>query len=321
MNRTKAILFAAAAVLGATASAPVWAQAFPNKPIRVITSVGPGSPADVLCRIYSDQLSSRLGQPFVVENRAGGNNMIAVNALLEAPADGYSYLCFNHSNMVPALHKNLPFDFMKVVEPVVSVYTFGFFLTINAKVPAKTNKEFVDFIKANPGKYNYSYLVPTQQIGFEMFAKIAGIDMIGVGYKGMDAYRDLLAGVVHAQMDGPVSFQGQEKEGLVRFLFTAAEKRSELKPEVPTAKEVGLGDFTLPSGLGLLARAGTPKEAISKVNAAMNEAMKTDRMKTSIRGTGGVATGGSPEDMRRQMVRDFKAWTDAAKATNYVPQQ
>ncbi len=319
MKRSTTTLLGAAMVAAAFA-APAFGQAFPNKPLRMITSVGPGSPADVLCRIYSDELSQRIGQPVIVENRPGGNNLIAVNALFEAPADGYAYACFNHSNMVPALHKDLPFDFLKAAEPVVSIYTFGFFLTVNGKLPVKTAQEFIAFIKANPGKYNYSYLVPTQQIGFAMFAKIAGLNMVEVGYKGPDAYRDLLAGVVHAQMDGPVSFKGQEKEGLVRFLFTAAEKRSDLTPDVPTAKEVGLGDFTLPSGLGLLAKAGTPKEAINKVNAAINEAMKTDRMKNSIRDTGGVATGGSPEDMRQQMIRDFKAWTDGAKATNYVPQ-
>jgi tripartite-type tricarboxylate transporter receptor subunit TctC len=302
-------------------SAPVGAQGFPTKPVRVITAVGAGAPADVLCRLYSEELSQRIRQPVVVENRPGGNNVIAVNALLEAPADGYTALCFSGGGMAPALHKALPWDFLKVVEPITGIYVFGFFLVVNGKVPVNNVQEFIAHVKANPGKLNYMQLVPLQKIGFALFAQRAGIDMVEVGYKGMEAYQDLLSGRVHAAMDGPASWRGgQIESGQVKMLFTAATKRSPLLPNVPTAAEAGLGDLELPVGLQFWTKAGTPRENVMRLNAALNEVLKSPRVVESIRNTGGVATGGPPEDLRRQTEKEFKIWGDGARIANYVPQ-
>jgi tripartite-type tricarboxylate transporter receptor subunit TctC len=308
------------AVLGLAWAAQAWSQGFPNRAMRMITSVAAGAPADVLCRIYADELSQRVGQAVVVENKPGGDNLISVDAVLSNPADGYSLLCINGGNMAPALHKSMPWDFLKVMTPVVHIYKFGFFLVVNGKLPVNNAQEFIAYAKANPGKLNYFYLVPTQQIGFALFAQRAGIDVVGIGYKGPEAYRDIISGTVHAGMDGPVSFRAQP-EGTVKFLFTANDQRSPLTPNVPTAREAGLGDLQLPSGLTIWTKAGSPPEAINRVNAAMNDALKNSpRLIESIRATGGVVTGGPPEALLRQTELEFKIWADGAKLAHYEPQ-
>src|SRR5437762_9498123 len=121
----------------------------------MLTPVGVGSPADIICLIYGDEIAQRLGQPIVMENKPGGNSVIAVDAVLAAPADGYTLNCFNGGNMAPALHKSLPWDYLKVSAPVVHTYKFGFFLVVNGKLPVSTAQEFIAYAKANPGKLNY----------------------------------------------------------------------------------------------------------------------------------------------------------------------
>ncbi|HXC40033.1 MAG TPA: tripartite tricarboxylate transporter substrate binding protein, partial [Burkholderiales bacterium] len=237
MRRTGKFLQFILAAVAVACAAQAWGQAWPTRPIRMVTSVGAGSPADVLCRIYADELSQRVGQSVFVENKPGGDNLISVEAVLSSPADGHSLLCINGGNMAPALHKSMPWDFLKVMAPVVHIYKFGFFLVVNGKLPVNTAQEFIAYAKANPGKLNYFHLVPTQKIGFALFAQRAGIDMVEIGYKGPEAYRDILTGTVHAGMDGPVSFRGNIDNGNIKLLFTANDQRSPLTPNVPTARE------------------------------------------------------------------------------------
>jgi tripartite-type tricarboxylate transporter receptor subunit TctC len=241
--------------------------------------------------------------------------------VLTAPADGHTLICFNGGNMAPALHKSLPWDFLKVAAPVIGIYRFGSFLVVNGKLPVNSAQEFIAYAKANPGKLNYFQLVPTQKIGFALFAARAGINIVEIPFKGPDGYAALLAGTVHAGLDGPVSFRGgQIESGQVKMLFTAAEQRSPLMPNVPTAREAGLGDLILPSGIHLWTRAGSPNDAIMRLNAAMNEVIKTPQIVESIRQTGGVAMGGGPEVLLRATEADFKIWAEGARIAKYEPQ-
>jgi len=308
------------ALLAAAMVGPAKAQTFPEKPLRLIVTVGPGAPADSLCRLYADEVSKKIGQPIIVENRPGGGAVIAAEAVNGAPADGYTLGCFNAVSFTPALQKTLPWDFLKGMEPVAGLFRAGFFLVATGKLPVNNYGEFLAYAKANPGKLNNYQLGPSQQVGFAAFAARAGIKVVDVGYKGAEAYQALLAGDVHAGLDGPASFLGQLQAGKVKLLFIASNVRSPLFPDIPTATEVGLKDFELPSGLSLWTKAGAPAEAIAKLNAAMNEALKTPRMIEAIRQTGGVAVTGSPENLRRQTEHDFRTWTDAARAANFVPQ-
>jgi len=297
------------------------AQNYPSKPIHVVVALGSGSGADILCRIFSSELSARLNQPIVVENKPGGSGIVGAGAVIKSPADGYTALCHTPGSFSRALVKDLPWDFLAVMDPVINVYKLGFFLAITGKLPVNNLQEFVAYAKANPGKLNYYYLGTLQKIGFALFAQRAGIDMVAVGYKGGEFLNDLYAGSVHAGLDGPATFRGgQLDSGQAKLLFVASDARSPLAPNVPTAAEAGLGDLQLPVGLGFWMPAGSPKEAIAKFNAEMNEAMKTPRMVETIRNTGGVPFGGSPEAYRRQTELELKIWAEAARIAKFEPQ-
>jgi len=297
-----------------------FAQRFPERPLRLIVPVAAGAPADVACRLVADETSTSLGQPIIVENRPGGNSVIAVDAVYNAPADGYTIGCFNVVSLTPALHKSLPWDFLKAMEPVSGYYRLGFFLAISGTLPVKNYSEFISYAKSHPGKLNNYELGPSQKIAFAMFASRAGIDVVDIGFKGPDAYQALVAGQVHAGFDGPQSFPGQLESGKVRLLFVASDQRAPLLPDVPTASEVGLKDFQVPAGLSFWVKAGTNKEAVSKINAAMIRAGKVNRIQEFITKSGAVSKFGSPEELRHQTERDFETWTEGARVANYVPQ-
>jgi tripartite-type tricarboxylate transporter receptor subunit TctC len=240
------------ALAGLLPSLHAAAQPFPSKPIRSIVPSGTGTGSDSLCRIFTEHLAQRLGQAVVTENRPGGNAVIGIDAAVKSPADGYTMLCFGGGSAAPSLHKSLPWDFLKVMDPVVYIYRLGLFLSVSGTLPVSTTQEFIAHAKANPGKLNYYYIAPSQKIAFAYFANRAGIELTEVYYKSGQAHVDLVAGLVHAGMDGPASFRAQLDAGRVKMLFVASNVRSPSYPNVPTSAEVGLGDFQMITGHRLL---------------------------------------------------------------------
>jgi tripartite-type tricarboxylate transporter receptor subunit TctC len=321
MKRTRLLLRSSLlALAGLSLSLHAAAQSFPSKPIRSIVPAGTGTGSDSLCRIFTEHLAQRIGQPVVTENRPGGNAVIGIDAAVKSPADGYTMLCFGGGSAAPSLHKSLPWDFLKVMDPVVYIYRLGLFLSVSGTLPVSTAQEFIAHAKANPGKLNYYYIAPSQKIAFAYFANRAGIELTEVYYKSGQAHVDLVAGLVHAGMDGPASFRAHLDAGRVKMLFVASNVRSPSYPNIPTSAEVGLGDFQMITGIGYWVPAGTPKDAVARLNLAFNEAMKEPKMVATIQGTGGAAVGGAPEELRRLVEQEHRNWAEGVRIARYVPE-
>jgi len=257
------------------------ADSFPIRPIRVVVPYPPGNLADVTARILSDPLSKRLGQPIVIENKTGATGVIGVDFVVHAPADGYTLLLNSISLVIgPAVLKHVPYDVAKDLAPVAMIGWTSMMMVANLNFPANDVPATVALLKAAPAKYSYAHfgIGSLSQISMESFKLAAGIDMVGVPYRGAGpALTDLLAGRVPLMFDAMTSAFAQVKGGKVKPIAVSAAHRSQFAPNVPTLAESGmtaLGNYNVEAWSGLFAPAGTPAEIVARLNAAAVEAMR-----------------------------------------------
>src|ERR1700730_7956286 len=275
----KAVLFAPqlAAVLAAGAAQ---AQDYPSRPVKIIVPTPPGGPVDVIARITANYLQTALGKGFVVENRAGAGNTIGSKDAAEAEPDGYTLLYSAASGLIiaPLLHPDAGYDPLKSFDPVALVGASSLVLVVNPAVPAATVPELVAYAKANPGKVNFSsggIGVLPHLIG-ELFKARAGIDIVHVPYKGGGpSVTDLIAGNVQMTFEGASVLLPLIQAGKLRALAVTAPKRIAQLPDVPTMIESGYPNFVTTAWTGLLAPAHTPPAIIAKLNATINDGLKT----------------------------------------------
>ncbi len=265
---------AAAALM--LAAAPLAAQTYPTKPIRAIVPFAAGSATDTVARVYAQRMSETLGQPIVVENRAGANGMIGADAVAKAAADGYTILFGTNSTnaAAPALFRQVPFDHEKDFAPVGFLASVPLIVTINKNVPAKTLAEFIAYAKANPGKINFASASASQRVSTEMLASMAGIKLTVIPYRSSpQAITDVISGQVQMFTADLAVTLSQVKEGNVRGLAVTSRTRSAKIPELPTVEEAGnLPGYELIAWFGLFAPANTPAAVVARLNAAVNEA-------------------------------------------------
>ena len=282
------------ALLGVTAlmildlgSGPASAQTYPVRPIRMVVGFSPGGPADVMARLIGQRMAISLGQPIVVENRAGAGGTIAARFVAESEPDGYTLLLGNTSTLVisPLMYKNVGYDALKAFAPVARLGTTSDILVTNPAFPAKSLGELIAYAKANPGKLNYTTPgigTPPHLIG-EMLKQRAGVEIVHVPYKsGGQSIQAVLAGEVQFTFENPAVALPLVQGGVVRALAVTSEARHPQAPDVPTLIEGGLPDFVSVSFTGVVGRAGIPPAIIAKLNAVINESLKNPEVAATL---------------------------------------
>ena len=304
--------FVGLALLALAGSAsPALAQDYPSRPIKWIVPYPPAGTTDVLARIMAQWLTEKLGQPVVVENRAGAGNNIGTEAVIKAPADGYTMLLVNPANGINAtLYKDLNYNFMRDIAPVAGLVRTPNVMVVTANFAPKSVAEFIAFCKANPGKVNLasSGSGTSVHLSGELFKSMTGCDMVHVPYKGAGpALIDLIGGQVQVMFDNLPSSAGHIKSGRLRALAVTSEGREPSLAGVPTVADTVPGyEATAWFGVGM--PKGTPRAAIERINAEVNRALADPKMRERLAELGGKAMAGTPEDFGRVIASETAKW-------------
>lgn len=315
-----------ASAIGATSllaiGTPAMAQEYPTQPVKWIVPYPPAGTTDVLARIIAQWLTEKMGQPFVVENRAGGGNNIGTEAVIKAPPDGYTMLLVNPANGINAtLYKNLNFNFIRDIAPVAGIVRTPNVMEVTNSLPVKTVKEFIDYCKANPRKINMasSGSGTSVHLSGELFKSMTGCDMVHVPYRGAGpALIDLMAGQVHVLFDNLPSSIAHIRNGKLRALGVTSEGREPSLPGVPTVGETVPGyEATAWFGIGM--PKGTPREIIQKVNAEVNRALADPKMRERLAELGGRPIPGTPEDFGRIIAAETAKWEKVVNSSGAKP--
>ena len=322
----KSFTAAAALVVAALTHASAWAQAYPSKPIRVITPYGAGGASDIVVRAGVFEMSKQLGQGIIVENRTGAGGTIGFEAFASSPPDGYTLLGTASSlhGIAAALYtKTLNHDPNKDVEPVIIFANVSNVLVVNPSVNARSMKELIELARKEPGKLTFvSAGVGTSvHMAGELFKNMAGVQMTHVPYKSsVAALVDLMAGRVDVMFDNIPSALAHIRSGKLRALATTGAKRAAVLPELPTIAEQGLAGYEAGVWIGLLAPAGTPKAIVDKLNAEGQKAIKAPDFAKRMADLGYEVVGGTPEQMRATIDAEVKRWFPVVKASGAKPE-
>jgi tripartite-type tricarboxylate transporter receptor subunit TctC len=314
-RRTFLHLAAGAAALPAL-SCIAQAQAYPSRPVRIIVGFAPGGATDIQARLMGQWLSDRLGQQFIIENRAGASGNIGTEAVTKAPADGYTLLQVVTPHAInAALYTHLNFDFIRDIAPVICSARLAYLVVVNPSVPVTTIPEFIKYAKANPGKLNYGSAGTgtPQNISCELFKMMAGVDLVHVPYRGGAlATTDLIGG--HLQVIfSPVSESIEHvKAGQLRALAVTTATRLEVLPEIPTVAEFVPG-FEASGFAGIGAPRNTPAEIIDTLNEELNAGLADTKVKSRIVELGGTVLGGSPAEFGAILSEAIEKWARVIK--------
>ncbi|MFN4350390.1 MAG: Bug family tripartite tricarboxylate transporter substrate binding protein [Hylemonella sp.] len=301
-----------AALLATAGALPVaHAQSYPSKPIKVIVTFPPGGVADVLARLVAAPLQDALGQPVVVENRAGSGGNIGGDVVAKSPGDGYTLLMSSGGlvSVNPHIYDKMPFDPTKNLTPVASVARVAVFLVVKPALPVANAREFVSYLKANPGKLSYG--TPgngsSPHLATEMFKSMTSTFAVHVPYRGAaPALNDLLAGQIDFAFDPGIALP-HVRANRLKLLAIGSPKRSPLFPDVPTVDEAtGLKGFDADSYFGFYAPAGTPAAVITRLNTEINKILNSQTAKDRIAALGGEATAMSPQQFAAKATSDSK---------------
>ncbi|MFN9805716.1 MAG: Bug family tripartite tricarboxylate transporter substrate binding protein [Betaproteobacteria bacterium] len=306
---------AAALVLLAQGAA---AQSYPSKPIRLVVPFPPGGVADLLARPLAERMSAALGQPVVIENRAGATGTIAGAAVATAAADGYTLLfgTTNEIAMSPTLFKSLPYDPTRAFAPVSPVAEFPNVLVVGPQLGLASLQDLIAFARTNPGKLTFasSGTGSTNHLTAELFQQIAGVKVTHVPYKGGGpALADLLGGHVDAMFATLPSAMAHIRSGKLRALAVTGERRSPALPDVPTAGEAGARGLVVMTGNGVLAPAGTPAAVIERLQREVKAAIAVDAVRERYATAGAEPMTLTPEQFRDLIARDYGRWARLIK--------
>ncbi len=304
----RGLLAAALALAGFVPAAH--AQNYPTKPVKVIVNFPPGGVADVLARLVAAPLQDALGQPVVVENRAGSGGNIGADAVAKSPADGYTLLMSSGGTVSvnPHIYPRMPFDPAKDIVPVASVARVAVFLVAKPTLPVNTTQELISYLKANPGKLSYGSPGngSSPHLAMEMFKSMTGTFVVHVPYRGAaPALNDLLAGQIDFAFDPGIGLP-HVRAGRLKLLAVGSPKRSPLFPDVPTVEEAGLKGFDADTYFGFYAPAGTPAAVITRLNTEINKILAAPAVRERIAGLGGEAAPMSPQQFAAKAAEDSK---------------
>ncbi len=316
MKRFAFLIVTFAALCAGTGAAI--AADYPNRPIKWIVPYPPGGTTDVLARIMAQALTERLGQTVIVENKPGGGNNIGTEAVVNAPADGYTMLLVNPANGINAsLYKNLSFNFIRDIAPVAGIVRTPNVMVVTPSLPVKNVAEFIAYCKANPGKVNMasSGSGTSVHLSGELFKSMTGCDMLHVPYKGAGpALTDLMAGQVQVLFDNLPSSYPHIKSGKLRALAVTSLAPDPSLPDVPPIQATVPGyEATAWFGIGM--PKGTPRAAINRINAEVNKLLADPKVRARLADLGGTPIPGTPEVFGKIIAAETEKWAAVVKSS------
>ncbi len=315
---TKIKLLIAAALLASLGWAAPCVAAFPDKPVRMIVPFPAGGAADVMARGMAQRLGVELGQPIIVDNRGGAGGAPAAEAVARAAPDGYTVLFGTMGTQAinPALYPKLRYDVLKDFAPISLTHITPRVLVVRASLPVKNIPELMALAKKQPGVLTYGSAGSgsSSHLSGALFESLAGVDLLHVPYRGSaPVLMDMLAGRIDMTFDSYTVYEEHIKSGKVRVLGVTSKTRMAILPQTPTISEAGLVGYDVSNWLGLLAPAGTPKDVLSTLHAALGRAMATPALKQQLTALGIEPTFGSPEEFAALIRAELPKWAALVK--------
>ncbi|MBI2746511.1 MAG: tripartite tricarboxylate transporter substrate binding protein [Burkholderiales bacterium] len=313
MRKTLGLLLA-----GLLLSLAATAQTFPSKPVRIVIGFPAGGPLDQHARLLSDRLQAVLGQPVLIDYKAGAGGTVGAQEVMKAAPDGHTLMLANTGVMVinPALYSKLPYATLRDFVPVARTAMQPLALLVNPKVPVNSLREFMDYARARPGQVNYgsagnggiSHLVP------EMFKNATGLFMVHIPYRGSaPAFTDLMGGQVQFMAESIPQAAAYHKQGKVRALAVTSRERNPALPDIPTVIESGLKGFEVVGFYGFLAPAGTPKDVVAKLSEAFRQVMTQPELRSRMISQGADPAFLGADDFARFLGAEMPRWAAAVQ--------
>ncbi len=311
-------------LLAGLAMAPAWAQNWPSRQVTIVSPFAAGSGVDLLARLVGNELQDKLGQPFIVDDRAGANGNVGASFASKAAPDGNTLLIVTPGIAVQNkyVYASLPFDFARDFSPIVLVAKAPMMIMVNPALPVHTLAELIAYARANPGKVHVSSSGVGSQphVTLEMIEGIADVDMTHVPYNSASQQNtDLIGGQIEAGINYVTTTIGLAKAGSVRALAVTSARRLADLPDVPTMREAGFPDFEAVGWYGVFAPKGTPDPVARKINPVINGWLASDRSRQPLRDLGMQAAGGSASDLQAWIVAEEARWGAILKKV-VVPQ-
>lgn len=310
------------AILWSLTATFAWSQgAYPNKTVRLIVPFPPGGGNDVIARVVAQKLTDKWGQTVVVDNRAGANGIVGLQALMQAPADGYTLAVGAAGPMAvnPSLYAKLPYDPLKDFSPVTNLVNFPLLLVTHPSVPAKTTRELVALAKAKPGQLTYASPGSgnSGHLAGELFNSMAGVNIVHIPYKGQGpAQTDLMAGQVNMLYSSIPSVIQQVKNGQLTAIAVGSAKRLSSIPDVPTIAESGVSGYEAYSWVGLVAPAHTPPDIVRKIYRDVSDILKQRDVAEKLNQQGALPVGDTPEEFALYIRDEIAKWGKVVRDAN-----
>ena len=313
---------AGVAFLSLVAAAPAArAQAYPTKPVRIVVPTGAGGITDIVARIVAARLTDRMGQTFLIDNKAGAGGIIGTEVVARAPADGYTLLMVFPSHPVnPALKLHLPYDTIRDFAPVTTLTTVSLVLLVPPSLPAKNVKELIALAKRERVTYASVGSGSLAHLGAELFRSKAGIELTHVPYRSAPAAQQaLMGGEVSMFFDTPITAVPLVKDGRLRALGVSTRTRSPLMPDVPTIEEAGVPGYEMLGWNGILAPAATPRPIVEQLNREIRAVLDEPEVKQKLAQQGADPAPTDPESFARLIRDDVAKWADVIRSAGIQP--
>jgi len=311
--------------LAAAAAGAVFAQAgYPVKPVRMVVPSSAGGGTDIVARIIAPDLSKRLGQQVVIDNRPGAGTMIGIEVAAKSPPDGYTLLMGLSTLAInSALYKKVPYDPVRDFAPITQAVSSASIIVVHPSVPVKTLKELIAFARARPDQLNYASAGTGTypHMTMELFLSMAKLKMVHIPYKGTGpAMIDMVAGQVSTMAATILTGMPQIRAGRLRPLGITSSARSPIVPDIPTVAEAGLPGYESVQWYGMLAPARTPKEIVTRLHAEATRVLQQPEIKARFAGDGADPVGSSPEEFARYIQSELTKWAKVAREAGIQPE-
>jgi tripartite-type tricarboxylate transporter receptor subunit TctC len=304
-------------------AAPLSAQQYPSKPVKIIVAFPPGAVTDVTGRLIAARLTAVLGQPVIVENKPGAAGVIGTEAALKAPPDGYTLTMISSAyTTAPALNR-LNFDPISDITPIIQISQVPFLLVVPSSLPVKNVRELVALAKAKPGKLNFASagLGSPSHLAAELFATRTGIKMNHIPYKGGgQSVTDTIAGQTDLFISPLATALPHVKAGKLRAIAVASRERSAAAPDIPTVAESGVADYEVVLWVGLAGPKGLPRPIVDRINTEVTMALKSRETGERLRADGSSPAGGTPEQFLATIKNEITLWREVAREAGVRPE-
>ena len=318
-SRRAALSLAGIAAAAATFASGAIAQSYPAKPIRIVVPYAPGGAVDIIARATAQELTKRVGQQIIVDNRTGAGGNIGSDTVAKAPPDGYTLLMASPANTInPSLYTNMPYDPSRDLIPIALIGSVPSVLVANPSLPVQGIKQLIALAKAKPGALTYGSggSGSTEHLAGEMFKSFAGIDLLHVPYKGgAQVMIDLMGGQVALMFSNQLGVLPHIKAGKLKPLGVASAGRSTVLPDVPTFAEAGFPDFKVSVWWGVMGPAGMPKDVVNQLNREIVAGLASPEMKERLQTMSAQPIGGTPDQFAAFFAAETKRWAPIVKAS------